>query len=133
PGEVKREHRERDVPGVARLEFAALRPAIAAVAEQVREALPERRFFRLFEAPGCGRGIELDPAAVHPGARPGVRVARAYHPGALQRAVFDRRVARRVARGHAGGAREQRGGSGEVFAVAGARAREEIAERGLFL
>ncbi len=62
-----------------------------------------------------------------------MRVARAHHPGAFQPAVLDRGEARRVARGHAGGAREQRGGGGEVFAMAGARAREEIAERGFVL
>ena len=94
-------------PRVVRLQLLALATAVGRSAQQVRELLPcGCKAAGLLAEPVRRRGIEVDPAPAHPGARLGVGVPRAHHVDFFERAVLHDRVARRIARGDPGGAQQ---------------------------
>src|SRR5512134_2303018 len=96
--------------------------------EQVVKRLQRGGLLRLLLGPHRGRGVHLLPATVQPGERPRVRMPCAYNVGTFERAPLLHRVARGVARRDAGGAQQQRGGAGEVLAVAAPVVHQETHE-----
>src|SRR5262245_48278336 len=106
PGEdAEQDHQHGDARD-AELERSALRPAEAGPADEIGEALPQRRTLVLGCEPGGRRRVEVDPGAVDVGTGPRVRVARAYQVRRLELAVLIDREAGCVARRHAGRAQE---------------------------